>query len=384
MVLRFYNKKRAVKAFFLICVSIVLVNAPLVHAEIPLGAATKAIEAKQGDSNTPNSPSTIGSALDSAKSYLAKPWEFIQEAWNTHLFAKKDDKTTGDLVAQSKVNLPDPVSHEATYSIEFEAEEESEFADAKGQMTIEMVRYDGNWITKQTSSLEIAAPDDGKPIKTETFLSTLEDQDGLNYQFAAEAKADESIQENIQGRARLVREDGHGTVVYEAPEELKVDLPAPTVFPIKHLKMLLDASKHVKGKSFQIVKATVFDGSSDVRDAVRVEAIVTPVDPATKEIRIDNPSLMPKKLWRAQMRIFTQDNLSGEADYTITQVFSEQGVLFEVSVDYGDYKMVSTLTHLKIYGDKDTPSTLKFGGIKGISMVPASNDRSPLGVSASA
>ncbi len=402
------NKKNMIVKILFALVPLFLLATP-VCAEMPLAgtAAKTAVENKKAEQQTPNkqpdtnvgqgnaqstegpqaSPSTFGSVFDSAKQYFLKPFEYIQEAWETMHFAKKaEQKITGEdeqvqqqsqpQVHSSKVEdgkkevlalAPEPASHEAVYNIQFIAEEGSDYSDTKGQMTIEMVRYDGNWITKQTSTLEIMSPD-GEPMRTSTFLSTLESNNSLEYKFAAEANADSVVQERIQGSARMASPDGKGTVVYDAPEEINVPLPASTVFPIKHMKMLMDAGSKIRDKSFQIVKATVFDGSSDVHDAVRVEAIVTPLDPKTKEVKID-AALRPKKLWRAEMRIFTLDNKTAEPDYTITQVFSDQGILFDVVVDYGDYKMVSTLTHLKVYTDGDVPAALKF---EGFGLKPAS------------
>ncbi|MBX9696710.1 MAG: DUF1849 family protein, partial [Alphaproteobacteria bacterium] len=264
----------------------------------------------------------------------------------------------------------EPVSHHATYAIEFVCDADSEFAHANGTMTMEIVRFDEHWITKQTSSLTIDGPlsktshNDSPGIEgretTSTILTSYEDHQGLNYHFTAQAMRDGDIEETIDGRARILSDGGAGTVVYSQPETITIHLPEGAIFPIKHLKELLEKAHKLPPKSVKVLRFNVFDGSSDVRDAVRIEAVLMPVDPKKKAVEVSDKAIVtPKKLWRAEMAVYNISNKSSDPDYKIIQIFSEQGIIFEMIVDYGDYKMVSKLTDLRIFTEDTAKKALR-------------------------
>lgn len=236
-------------------------------------------------------------------------------------------------------------------------------------MTLEIIKYLENWLMKQTSSLTICIPGFNDSETTSTILTSAEDHQGLNYHFTAQAMRDGNVEEFIEGRARLAGENAAGTVVYTTPElefvppeatltpleSMRVNLPAGTLFPIKHLRRLLEEAQHLTQKSVKVIKCIVFDGSSDVRDAVRIDAVLAQVDPQTKSVEMSDKSILkPNKLWRSEMAVYTLSNSSNEPDYKVNQIFSDQGIIFEMIVDYGEYKMVSKLTDLRIFTTEDS------------------------------
>ncbi len=270
--------------------------------------------------------------------------------------------------APTPINRAEPVSHKATYDVTFECDPQSDFAHADGTMTMEIIRYIDHWIMKQSSALKISIPGIDETETTSTTITSIEDHKGLNYTFTAQALRDDNIDESINGRGRLAGEEGAGTVMYEGPEPLTVNLPEKTYFPIQHLKLLMQEAKSLPPKSFKMVKAIVFDGSSDVREAVRVEAILTAVDPQSKFIGVSDPNILKShKLWRAEMSVYniSEDNSPhtySEPEYKIIQIFSEQGIIYKMTVDYGDYKMHSILKEVVVFTDEHSAETaLKMG-----------------------
>lgn len=258
----------------------------------------------------------------------------------------------------------DPVSHHATYKIAFSCDPSAgfDYSKASGTMTLELVRYEQNWIIKQTSSLRMNASNgnDDESETTSTILSSTESSDGQNYRFTAQAMREGAIEEEIVGSGRFAGEDGAGTVVYSPPESMTISLPEKTVFPLKHLRLLMEKARSITSKSVQLLECKVFDGSSDVRDALRIDAVIAPVDPKSKTIELTDPSLVgPHKLYRAEMSVFTLSNTSHNPDYKVIQVFSDQGIIFEIIVDYGDYKIISKLTDLKIFTEDTAQAALK-------------------------
>lgn len=257
----------------------------------------------------------------------------------------------------SKQNLPaELVSHHATYSIECVGSGDALTPRGLGKLTLEMVQYGDNWILKETSNLHVAIPGIPEGEKTSTILNTCEDLSGSNYQFAAQVThADGTIEENIEGRARLVGENGEGTIVCKQPDNVTISLPAGTIFPITHLKRLIKQAQNItRPRQIEMLKSTVFDGSNDVQNAVRIEAVITSVDPNTLHFAINDPSVIANhSLWRAELSVYALFDREEEPEYKIYQIFSDQGILFEVVVDYGDYKMISKLKDLHIFTNEN-------------------------------
>ena len=292
------------------------------------------------------------------------------EAVATPASSSKDSVKAGEETSKKSLsNLSQPVSHEAEYSVEFvpikgaSGDMDDQYMGARGKMSFQMVRVDSNWITKQTSFLReaesVGEASDGSSV-TSTILNTCEGDDGMSYEFTAQAMRDGEVEEEIGGRGRLVSVDGPGTVVYENPEAQTINLPHGSVFPITHLKMLLSKALGIKGKNFEMVKAYVFDGSNDVREAVRIHAIIAPVDTKKREVISSDKSLYKAdKLWRAEMSVFTSESSDDIPDYKVVQIFSDQGVIHEFRVNYGSYEMVSKLTNLKVYKEGEAAKTLR-------------------------
>lgn len=284
---------------------------------------------------------------------------------------KKDENPSFDVTL---------LAHQATYDVKLHSSRMQDEETLQGNMTYEMLSYDNEWIIKQTSHMHVGKTGE----KTHATLTSHESNNGMTYGFTAQASSDgdtnESqanpalektviteelspiIQEIIQCRARITGQGGAGTVMYESPEEMRIDLPAGTVFPLTHLKMLIAKAKKMAPRSVELVNAIVFDGSSDVRAPVRFHAIISRIDPQKKTIALKHPPFtsMPT-LYRAEIRVYTMDTTEGkeeEPDYKIIQIFSEDGILFENIVEYGDEKLVSTLTDLKVFTEKTPENTL--------------------------
>lgn len=272
--------------------------------------------------------------------------------------------------------------HQATYEVKLHPSRDQQGASLQGTMTYELVPYGDEYIVKQSAHIHVGDTGD----YTHSTLTSHESNDGLAYGFTANATSDSEFengdtssldassapslsdgepgggpaQEKIQCHARITGKGGAGTVVYDAFDE--ITLPPTTVFPLTHLKMLIEKAKKIVPRSVEMLNAIVFDGSSDVRAAVRIHAIISRVDPKKQIIALKHPPFtsMPV-LYQAEMRVYTLDSAEGkdaEPDYKIIQIFSENGVLFKIIVEYGEEKMVSTLTELKLFTEKNPESTL--------------------------
>lgn len=279
---------------------------------------------------------------------------------------------------QKNNELPEPVSHEAEYDVSFVADNDPDYQGAVGKMVMQLKRFEKDWVMEQTTTLKADDGEGGKETTISKF-TTYENHEGNAYEFNARAVrtskddaaqpdlvdfAEGEIEEDISGRGRLVAKDGAGTVIYEKPEEKTIDLPVGTIFPMTHLKMLLAKAFSIKGKNIELLKAKVFDGSSDVQEAVRIEAVIAPVDAKKKVVVSSDTSIYkPEKLWRIEMVVYTVENKSHEPDYKIIQVISNLGVIHEIIIDYDGYKMKAELQKLKIYHGDEAARSIKINDL---------------------
>lgn len=277
---------------------------------------------------------------------------------------------------------PELLPHQATYDVKLHPSRSQPTSSLQGTMTYEMVPYGNEFIVKQSANINVGENGD----YTQSTLTSHERNDGLTYGFTAQAISDSesengdhsspdpsaapsplqeqqnaALQEKIQCHARLTGQGGAGTVVYAAPDDATIDLPPGTIFPITHLKMLIEKAKKIVPRSVQMLNAIVFDGSNDVRAAVRIHAIISLIDAKKHMITLKHPPFtsMPT-LYQAEMRIYTMDTSEGkEAEpYKIIQIFSENGILFKIIVKNDEEEMILTLTELKLFTEKNAEASL--------------------------
>jgi hypothetical protein len=240
--------------------------------------------------------------------------------------------------------------HKATYTITLEkTDNEEEIAEVKGQMTIQIARIGEGWAMEQKSTLLIyykeGATDnkEGTAEQVITNVATYESLDGLKYSF--NARTLRGIHEEcISGEALVPSKGGAGIVTYQQPDETTIHLPIGTVFPIQHLILLLNAAH----KNQKVVSHIVFDGSSETYEPVQVNTVLgLSQDP---KLALNNKDIFQaKKVWPMRMAIYAEDTNTPEADYEITQNVLNGGILRDMTLDYGSFKVKATLYQVEIF-----------------------------------
>lgn len=245
---------------------------------------------------------------------------------------------------QIKTNDVKLLPHRATYSITLDRnyDDEEDIADAKGQMTIQLAKVGEGWAIEQKSTLHIYYKD-GSAEQVITTLATYESMDGLKYSFNARTlRADQ--EETISGDAILANKGGAGIVTYQQPDESTIQLPVGTIFPTQHLIYMLQAA--MKGQ--KVVSNIVFDGSSETHEPVQVDTVLgASQDP---KLALTNKDLLQaKKVWPMRMAIYAVDSNGPEADYEITQHVLDDGVIRDMTLDYGTFKVKAVLNQVEVF-----------------------------------
>jgi hypothetical protein len=258
--------------------------------------------------------------------------------------------TANETVAPEPATV-DLLPHKATYSITLDKSSvdsknstEEDIENSNGQMTIQLAKAGDGWAIEQKSTLHIYYKD-GTAEQVITSLATYESSDGLKYNFNARTLRGDQ-EEIISGDAILASKGGAGIVTYQQPDESTVQLPVGTIFPTQHLIYMLQAA--MRGQ--KVVSNIVFDGSSETHEPVQVNTILgASQDP---KLALTNKDLLKaKKVWPMRMAVYAVDSPSAEADYEINQNVLDNGVIRDMTLDYGTFKVKAVLVEIVVFSE---------------------------------
>lgn len=243
---------------------------------------------------------------------------------------------------------PDPaiqkgfIPHKALYEIKLAGKKSgSQIVSISGQMFYEWSSNCDAWNSNHRFNLlyEYA---DTPPMKITSDFSTYETFDGKTFNFASQRKRNGDLFEELRGLA--IKDGDVQTATFSLPEGLEYELKPNTLFPMQHTLDVLDTIK--SGKKFY--KATIFDGS-DQDGPVEVNAFIgkkQELDEEFKENKNIDQSLLNNDAWTVQLAFFPAVNQESTADYEMTLVFHDNGVISEMMVDYGDFTVSQKLKAL--------------------------------------
>lgn len=242
--------------------------------------------------------------------------------------------------------------HKALYEFKLiSAKRNSQIANVKGKMAFEWENTCDAWTTNQNYKIRYDYME-GVPAEMSSNFATWESKDGNVFQFSATRMRDDIKVEDIRGSVTR-GEDGTMDVKYKLPEGLKIEAPVGTTFPTQHTAQLLEAA--LEGK--KLFPAVLFDGS-DTEGPVDVSAVITKVVEPTKDTKENknvDKDLLASKAWSVRLAFFPRKSptsdpeleLSEASDYEMTMIIHENGVISDMTIDYSDFSLRSTLTALE-------------------------------------
>lgn len=240
-------------------------------------------------------------------------------------------------------NSVDLLPHRATYEITLDKSYyDEDILDAKGQMSIQLAKVGDGWAIEQKCTLHIYYKD-GSAEQVITTLATYESLDGLKYSFNARTLREDQ-EETISGEAILASKGGAGIVTYQQPDELTIQLPVGTIFPTQHLIYMLQAAMRRQ----KVVSNIVFDGSSETYEPVLVDTFLG--ESQDPKLALTNKDLLEtKKVWLMRMAVYAEDSKGPEADYEIKQHVLDRGIIRDMTLDYGTFKVKAVLNQVDVF-----------------------------------
>jgi len=230
----------------------------------------------------------------------------------------------------------DLVPHRAGYALELEsAQPNSGISDVRGAMAFELVEECEGWSVHQEFRMAITNAE-GDSVPSETVFNSYESRDGTEFHFESTTTTGGQVTEALKGRASL-GENG-GTVRMTKPESETLALPPGTVFPTRHIVMLIEAARAGQ----RIFDRHMFDGG-DAEGAYQVVAAIGNPRPAEEES--DRP-LLHAASWPVSMAFYAPGQVEDTPDFQVDGRLYANGIATGLRIDYGGFVVRGELVEL--------------------------------------
>lgn len=233
----------------------------------------------------------------------------------------------------------DLLPHVARYSLSRNfAAADSGVAAVKGMMEVRLeISCDGYRIDQYLGFHVLS--DDETQFEHLAYLSSFEDVDGGEFYFEARTFENRELTEELAGKATL-RESGPGETRYTRPETVTEALPKGTVFPIRHLELIIEAAR----KNEKSVRHTVFDGSTKDNPYEVSTFIGAEGEGNGKNIE----ALTGVTYWPVRLAYFKVGAMSLAPEFEMSANVFENGVVGNMIYDYGSFAIDVTLEELDV------------------------------------
>jgi len=234
--------------------------------------------------------------------------------------------------------------HRASYALKLAiARPSSGIIDVHGAMVLETEESCDSYEIKQRIKLTFQRSD-GEEFETDSSFLSHESKDGLELRFSVRNLRNEEVEEELRGMAELEGEGAKGRASFTLPEARTFDLPAGTVFPTRHLVLVIQAARAGE----QSVDYKVFDGAR-LDGAFSVNAVIArPPRPLPgAAARGDLALLRNQAGWGVRLAFFANDGQAAQPEYEVSLDLLANGVARSMLLDYGDFAVEARLVQIQ-------------------------------------
>lgn len=214
----------------------------------------------------------------------------------------------------------------------------AQLTGVRGGLVLEWRAACDGWLSQQRLGF-VAQAAEGEGFTYDVRFSSWEAKDRTRLRFNVRSFDGQRLEDEFRGLAMLDGLGGKGTARYDVPDGRSVELPAGTIFPTEHVVELIEAAR--AGERF--VTRQVFDGSGE-------EALTR----ATAAIGAARSVALPEgggaeTRWPVSLAYFALGGEDALPQFEIAFELSESGVLRDVTLDYGDFRLKAELEKLEIF-----------------------------------
>lgn len=228
------------------------------------------------------------------------------------------------------------IPHEAVYGFSLGVKRGgSGLIGADGEMSIRLEKACDGWLLSQRVNLRTHGAD-GRTAMQETRFAGFETFDGTRFRFAGSHRED-GTGEEFKGTAQVGRGGGRATL--SKPEAKEMFLPAGTLFPVAHTRLLIERAEAGE----QNVTRTVFDGADE--DGLKEAAAfigprIAAGTPGSKD------PLLARSGWVIRMAMFPPEGDAAAPEFEIEMLQLDNGVAPRIRLDYGAFAVDARLRTL--------------------------------------
>jgi hypothetical protein len=212
------------------------------------------------------------------------------------------------------------------------------FVEVRGGLVIEWRLACDGWLSRQRLAF-VGTLQEGGDLGHDVRFSSWEALDGSRMRYSYRTYDDQELQEEFRGEARLDPPRG-GVANFTTPSERRIDLPPGTIFPTAHIQQVLDRA--LAGERF--VSHQVFDGAG-FDSLTQITSVIG--QPRMIELMAEQRGERGRA-WPVSMAYYDLHAPSDMPKFEAQFMLGEDGVIREVVLDYGDFRLDAVLDKLEM------------------------------------
>ncbi len=239
----------------------------------------------------------------------------------------------------------DILPHQAVYDMKLgRTTSDSGVSSVQGTLMLTWEDGCGEWLISQRLFLKISRDD--VSFTTTSAFDTRESKDGLNFSYEDTTIREPGGPEYAQGSARLIAPGSEGSLVIEAPEAGQYILPEGAMFPTAQMVDVLVRAEAGE----RIMSHLVYDGTDgatlfDVATVIADPSLEAVEDAAGGEVMV----------WPMRFAYYEYNTTDSLPQVEIGADVQANGIAREISFDYGNFMVESTLISIEGLPEADCP-----------------------------
>jgi len=229
--------------------------------------------------------------------------------------------------------------HRAVYRLSLAGTEgQSPLLEVRGGLVIEWQLACDGWLSRQRLGF-VATTEDGQGFSHDVRFSSWEARDGSRLRYSVRSYSGEEVEEEYRGEA-WVKNGSGGIASFTEPEEREVTLPPETIFPTDHLRRLLaNAAEGRRIVSHQVFDGWGFDALTQITSAI--------TEPRQMALGDGEAQGEKGRAWPVSMAYYNIERGEDVPEFEAGFLLVENGVLRDLSLDYGDFRLDGKLEQLE-------------------------------------
>jgi hypothetical protein len=229
--------------------------------------------------------------------------------------------------------------HRALYVVQLKSPTAG-IAGARGAAATTLERTCDGWIATSRMTTDLTT-DEGEVVRMDSRLSGWESTDGVNYRFVASSDFADT-RESFKGSAVSKGPSGPAKVDYTEPGTTTLPLPVGTLFPVAHLRGLIDKARAGE----RIFTAVTFDGTEAIGPR-QATAFIRPAAKPDAELAAKLGVHAAETAWSMRIAYFPADGSALTPDFEVESVQLENGIVAGIVAEYRDFSMVLHLQSIE-------------------------------------